>query len=64
MPRELAQGLNRIFLRAEAPGMVAAIVDGERTYFLGLGVARAGSIAHPDETALLLINSLSKVMTG
>jgi len=64
MPRDLARGLDKIFLRAEAPGMVAAIVDGDRTYFAGFGVARAGATERPDETSLLRINSLSKVITG
>lgn len=64
MPAPYAERLNAIFLRSRAPGMVAAVVDGERTYVLGLGRARVGDDAAPGERSLLRINSISKVMAG
>ena len=64
MPPDVARKLDAIFAASRAPGMVAAVVDGERTYFVGLGVARVGEGAPPDARSLLRINSLTKAMTG
>ena len=64
MPVRFARPLDAMFVRAHAPGMVAAIVDGERIYFAGFGTARANADVLPDERSLLRINSISKAMTG
>lgn len=64
MPRELAQPLARIFMTSKAPGMIAAVIDGDRSYIMGLGKARAGEGAPPNGRSLLRINSLTKLMTG
>jgi D-alanyl-D-alanine-carboxypeptidase/D-alanyl-D-alanine-endopeptidase len=64
MPASTAERLKAIFLHAHAPGMVAAVVDGERSYFAGFGRARTDSLAPPDERSLLRINSISKAMAG
>jgi D-alanyl-D-alanine-carboxypeptidase/D-alanyl-D-alanine-endopeptidase len=64
MPRDLAQRLSQIFAASKARGMVAAVVDGERTYIIGFGRARAGDRARPDARTLVRINSITKVMTG
>jgi D-alanyl-D-alanine-carboxypeptidase/D-alanyl-D-alanine-endopeptidase len=64
MPSDLARGFDEIFRRAQVTGMVAAVVDGERTYVAGFGRARAGRAGRPDGRTLVRINSLTKVMTG
>jgi D-alanyl-D-alanine-carboxypeptidase/D-alanyl-D-alanine-endopeptidase len=64
MPRDPAHGLAEVFLASKAKGMVAAVVDGERTHFANFGKARAGNAAPPNERTLVRINSLTKMMTG
>jgi D-alanyl-D-alanine-carboxypeptidase/D-alanyl-D-alanine-endopeptidase len=54
-PASVAAQLEAIFAASKARAMVAVIVDGERTYFIG---KNAG------EASLVRINSLTKVMTG
>lgn len=64
VPVPVTARLQTIFEHARAPGMVAAIVDGERSYFAGFGRARVGEDAAPGERSLLRINSISKAMAG
>lgn len=64
MPPDLARGFEEVFRRAQVTGMVAAVVDGERTYVAGFGRARAGAAGRPDGRTLVRINSLTKAMTG
>jgi D-alanyl-D-alanine-carboxypeptidase/D-alanyl-D-alanine-endopeptidase len=64
MPGGLARGFAEVFLASKAKCMVAAVVDGERSYFANFGKARAGERAQPNERTLVRINSLTKVMTG
>lgn len=64
MPAPYAERLQSIFRKSRAPGMVAAVVDGERTYFAGFGTAHANADVLPDERSLVRINSISKAMTG
>lgn len=59
-PTDLARKLEDIFLTAKAPAMVAALVDGDRTYVYG--VAARGE--QPSGRTLVRINSLTKAMTG
>ena len=64
MPAPYAKSLQSIFRQAQAPGMVAVIVNGERSYFAAFGQAKAGEAAAPSATSLLRLNSLSKLMAG
>jgi serine-type D-Ala-D-Ala carboxypeptidase/endopeptidase len=64
MPPRYAHQLAAIFRQAQAPGMVAVIVEKERTYFAAFGQAKAGQAAAPTATSLLRLNSLSKLMAG
>ena len=60
MPADMARKLETIFVTSKAPAMVAAIVDGDRTYIYG--VATRGP--QPTGRTLVRINSLTKAMTG
>lgn len=64
MPRELARPLDETFGASKAPGMIVAVVDGDRTYIAGFGKAKLGEAAPPDGRSLVRINSLTKLMTG
>jgi len=64
MPADAARAVDALFVQAEAPAMIAAVVDGERTYIAGFGEVRPGTDAPPDGDTLVRINSLTKVMTG
>jgi serine-type D-Ala-D-Ala carboxypeptidase/endopeptidase len=64
MPRELARPLSEIFVASKAPGMIAAIIDSDRTYIAGFGKAKLDEPGPPDGSSLLRINSLTKLMTG
>ncbi|MDZ4738637.1 MAG: D-alanyl-D-alanine-carboxypeptidase/endopeptidase AmpH [Alphaproteobacteria bacterium] len=64
MPERQVQQLATIFRQARAPGMVAVIVNGERSYFAAFGQAKADRAAAPTPTSLLRLNSLSKLMAG
>ena len=64
MPARFVAPLQQIFVRAQAPGMIATIIDGDRVYVLGLGRTRSDRPAPPDENTLVHLNSLSKLMAG
>ncbi len=64
MPAPYAKHLQSTFRQARAPGMVAVVVKGERSYFAAFGQANAGNDAAPTAASLLRLNSLSKLMAG
>ena len=64
MPARYAQQLTTIFRQAQAPGMVAVIVEKDRTYFAAFGQANAGKATPPTSMSLIRLNSLSKLMAG
>ena len=64
MPDHYVPALKRIFMASQAPGMVASIVAGDRTFTIGFGSTSADNSAAPNEDTLLHLNSLSKLMTG
>jgi D-alanyl-D-alanine-carboxypeptidase/D-alanyl-D-alanine-endopeptidase len=64
MPARYVPALRSMFVAAQAPGMVAMVVDGERTYVAGFGRTNPDDANAPGERTLVRLNSLSKLMTG
>jgi D-alanyl-D-alanine-carboxypeptidase/D-alanyl-D-alanine-endopeptidase len=64
MPSRYVPALERMFEASRAPGMVAAVIDGDRVHVKGFGRTSATNTATPDANTLLRLNSLSKLMAG
>ena len=64
MPPRYVPALERMFEASRAPGMVAAVIDGDRVHVKGFGRTSAKNTATPDANTLLRLNSLSKLMAG
>lgn len=56
--------VNGMYAAGIAPGMVVAIVHGDRTYLQGFGETAPGSGVVPDARSLVRIASLSKLFTS
>src|SRR6516162_4262878 len=52
-----------MFIDSGAPGMVLAVVRGDRSIVLGFGETERGNKHAPDGKSLLRLNSITKVFT-
>ena len=52
-----------MFIDSGAPGMVLAVVRGDRSIVLGFGETERGNKHTPDGKSLLRLNSITKVFT-
>jgi D-alanyl-D-alanine-carboxypeptidase/D-alanyl-D-alanine-endopeptidase len=64
IPARYVPALRSMFVATQAPGMVAMVVDGERTYVAGFGRTNPDDANAPGEHTFVRLNSLSKLMTG